>query len=181
MRLQQSGGKFPFHHRRDQRAKRGAVTQGDRHAERHAEIAHRQSKRQTTEAPQRTHQIGHPKGVGRGLMQHGQEIFGQCQRTNPRADEPAEHPARQPEGFPRPFADAFVRHVKRAGRQAAQPVIDDTEERIRLHGLNSVFSLSRAGSTRFFRNASLPPATLRPPAPRWFHNRNPRPRRTAAS
>jgi hypothetical protein len=73
--------------------------------------------------------------MGRRFVEHREQILGQGERADPRANEPTEHAAGQPEGFPRPFAHAFVGHVKTAGGQAAQPVEDDAEKRIGLHSL----------------------------------------------
>ena len=116
--------------RRDERPDHGGVSEGDRHAEGHPEVAHGQAEGQAADPPQRAEDVGFDQDGGRRLGQHGQQVARVDGGQDPRGDDPAEEAADQPIHLPGPFLDPAVGDVKAPRSQAAQPVEDDAEEGI---------------------------------------------------
>ena len=69
----------------------------------------------------------------RSMAEHAEQVVGHRQTQQPRHDDPAEKSAGQPVGFPRPFLNTPVGDVEAARGQAAEPVEDNAEKRIRIH------------------------------------------------
>ena len=128
--------------RRHQRAEGGAVAEGHRHAERHPEVAHREAEGQPAQAPHGAPEPGPPERRGGGLAQHRQQVPRVDRGEDPGSDDPAEEAADQPVDLPGPLLHAPVRDVEAAGGEAAEPVEEDAEERVRLHDVASL----RAGA-----------------------------------
>src|SRR5258707_12723881 len=75
-------------------------------------------------------------------MKHFHQVRGHHCGKDPWRDNPAEKTADQPVRFPGPAFYLAERHVKTAGRQPAQPVINHADDWICRHGAPSPYSTS---------------------------------------
>ena len=119
--------------RRRKRADRGAVAQRHGHAERHAQVAHGEAERQSAEAPHRAPEISPEVNRERRLAEHFHQFRRHQAADDPRRDDPTENAAHQPIRLPRPALDEAKGHVETARGQAAEPVEEHAEKRIRTH------------------------------------------------
>ena len=67
-------------------------------------------------------------------MKNLREIAGHGKGENPGRDDPTEESAHEPVGFPGPVLHAPVRNVEAGGGEAAEPVKEDAEYGVWIHG-----------------------------------------------
>ena len=127
------GHEFTAENGRDQRPEGGAEAQHDRHPQRQSEIAHGQAKGEAADPPQQTEEECPENDRARSFVEHRQQVPGHEQGKEPGSDDPAEEAAGQPECFPGPSLYSTIGHIKAAGGQTAQPVIQHANYGIWIH------------------------------------------------
>ena len=97
------------------------------------EVAHGEAEGQPAQAPHGAPEPGPPEGRGGGLAQHAQQVPRVDGGQDPGGDDPAEEAPDQPVDLPGPLLHPPVGDVEAARGEAAEPVEEDAEERVRRH------------------------------------------------
>ena len=109
-------------YRRQERAEGGTVPQRNPHAERHAEVAHREPESQSSQSPEGTEEIGPAECVSALAYEHAVEIMRHQQCQQRWHDDPREETADHPGGLPGPLPHEAVGNVKASRCKTAEPV-----------------------------------------------------------
>jgi hypothetical protein len=118
--------------------------QGDGIAETEAKVPDGQAEGETTHAPQRSPQQSEANAAGRGEMENLENPWHEQSGDKGRSEQPRSHALDDPVNLPRPALDSTEGDEVAGGGEAAQPMKDDAQKRIRTHA--HLGDLERAGT-----------------------------------